>query len=1047
MRRYFYVICAIVFTTLTFAAQAQNNMVTVSGKVVGKSDKQPLPGVVILTGKPLKGIAAVKADGTFEVRVPAKATLVFRMLGFKDHVVHLNGDYSLSIVMETKANELNEAVIVGYQKKTRETVTGSAVVISGEELQDVPVGNVMQLLQGKVPGLNIQNNNGMPGARGSLHLRGLSNISIQGSGQGAFLTPTSPLFVIDGVPVDPNTNFQYGFQQAGPGVSPLALIPQEDIASIEVLKDAKATALYGSRGAYGVILVTTKRGQSKVPIVRYTGNFFVNIPPKLRATIGGKNERTQRITEVLKNDSSLYDALESISLNPMLSDSLNPFYNNATDWQSVFYRPTYNQTHNISVSGGDQKFNYKVNLGYYNEKGIIENTGFERYSLRMNAQYYPSTKFKLFASISSSLGKQNKGSGNGLIQTGVASGSNSSSLLPPPSLFNSSSSVLSALQVDDDNKTANIKTDVQVRYEMLPGFFLGTTFSFDYTGGTEDRFTPAGISNGFANMYAYNDKRYTLYSRNTISYIKSFGDHNLNVNLFNELTASQFQASAALQDNLPNDIIKGPFGFDGMNSKGGVLDNRTQSRLVSFAGSVSYDYAKKYVLSMSYRLDGSSINGPAKPYSRNPSIGVRWNFYRENWFEQFHWLDYASLRGSWGRNVVPNGTIFDAYGSYNYEGQFNNKPTAGISFNLMPNTSLQPTTTTQLNGGFDLGLWGGKLQTSIDIYYKMVDNLLMAKPLAGMNGFDNINSNEASLVDYGYELALTFRPLPSHSKVDWSITFNGAINHDVLARLPDNQRQLKVKADDGSGQTILYRLGRNSLSNVVYDTRGIYTSDADVQVDPLTGLKYHVGSGSGATYFEGGDPRWTDINGDYILDERDLVVAGNSQPVIVGGGSSYLKYKDFTFTVNFSYTLIRDILNNALASRFRNYANPLGHGALLPIKQYDFWKEQGDVATYPSPYDYLRSGQVSPFRFNQTLFQEDGSYWKINSVILSYHLKRELTERWGMQGVRVYVSSNNVYTFTNYSGPNPENVTALGRDNSNGYPSSKSFAVGLNIEF
>lgn len=1047
MKRILYIISTFFLVALASGVQAQSAKVLVTGTVIDKESEDVLPAVSILSGDPLRGIGRVEANGTFSVQVQEGATLVFRMLGYKDATVHLDGNRNLMIEMVTQANKLSETVIVGYQKKTRETVTGAATIISGEDLQDVPVANVMTLLQGKVAGLNIQNNNGLPGAVGTIRLRGLSNISIQGSGQGAFLQPTSPLFVIDGIPVDPNEGYSYGFQQAGPGMSPLSLIPQEDIASIEVLKDAQATSLYGSKGAYGVILVTTKRGESNIPVVRYTGNFFVNIPPKLRPTIGGHNERLQRIHEIMKNDSSLYDALESININPMLSDSLNPFYDNATNWQSIFYRPTYNQTHNLSISGGEQTFNYKVNLGYYDEKGIIENTGFHRYSLRMNARYYPSPKFKLMAQVSSTLGKQNKGSGNGLIQTGVASGSNTSSLLPPPSLFNGSSSVLSALKVQDNNKTAHIKANIQARYELLSGLFLGSTFSYSYTGGTEDKFTPAGISNGYASMFAYNDKEYTLYNRNTISYINTFGKHNLSVNVFNEITSSSFQASAALQKQLPNDIIKGPLGFNGAKSKGGVLDNRYVSRLAAFAASVSYDYDKKYVVNLAYRLDGSSVNGPEEPYSKDPSIGIRWNFNKENWFQQFYWLDYASLRATWGRNVVPNGNIFDAYGSYQYGGQFNNEQGADISFGQMPNTSLSPTTTTQWNWGLDVGLWKGKLQTTMNLYYKQVDNLLQAKPLPGISGFDELNSNDVSLVDYGYELSVTYRPLPPQSKFEWAISLNGAINHDVLTMLPDGNRQLKVKATDGSGQTILYRLGRNTLSNVLYHTRGVYASTEQVQIDPLTGLRYHVGSGSGATYFEAGDPKWTDVNGDYVLDERDLLIAGNSQPLIVGGGSSYLKYQNFTLNISFSYTLIRDILNNALATRFQNYGNPFGEGALLPIDKFDYWEKVGDKALYPNPYSFLRAGKISPFRFNQTLFQEDGSYWKINNIVLSYNVDREVLDRWGIGGFRIYVSSSNVYTFTNYSGPNPENVTALGRDNSNGYPSSRSFTLGLNVKF
>src|SRR5690606_34660598 len=199
---------------------------------------------------------------------------------------------------------------------------------------DVPTGDIMSLLQGKVAGLNIQNNVGSPGMRGSVVIRGISNINVTGSGDNAFLTPTAPLFVIDGVPLDENNNFEYGFDQAGPGISPLSLIPTEDVENIEVLKDGQATSLYGSRGAYGVILITTKRGKSKVPIIQYTTNFFMSTPPKLRNVIGGKDERLIRINQIMRNDTSYYNALDLVNRTTFLSDSLNPYYNNSTDWQS-----------------------------------------------------------------------------------------------------------------------------------------------------------------------------------------------------------------------------------------------------------------------------------------------------------------------------------------------------------------------------------------------------------------------------------------------------------------------------------------------------------------------------------------------------------------------------------------------------------------------------------------------------------------------------------------------------------------------------------------
>ncbi|MBC9932285.1 SusC/RagA family TonB-linked outer membrane protein [Chitinophaga qingshengii] len=1027
------------------AVKAQN--VVITGSITDKEKDRPLPGVSILMGNPPKAIGVGDNNGNFSVTVPANAEIMFKMIGYKVIKIKASAKQHIQIRMEVESNALKEYVAIGYQKKTRETATGASVSISGKDLQSVPVPNVMELLQGKVAGLNIQNNSGAPGARGSMFLRGLSSIGISGGGgNDAFLTPTSPLFVIDGVPIDPNTNYEYGFQQGGPGLSPLSLIPTEDIESVDVLKDSQATSLYGARGAYGVILITTKRGNSKTPIIQYTTNFFANFAPKLKQIIGGKDEREMRIWQIMRYDSTIYAGRENINNSPFLSDSLNAYYNNSTNWQDIFYRTTFNQTHNVSASGGDQRFNYKANLGYYNEKGIIENTGFDRYSLSMNTQFQPTPRFRLFTAVAASLGKNQKGSGNGVTQSGVASASNTSSLLPA-SKFTGGADAMSTFSNRNDNKTANIRTNIEVQYELLKGLNVNSNFSYDYTSGVEDNFRPSLTNNNFAQVYTYDDRRSSLYNRNMLTYVKSINDkHNFNIYGFNELNVKRYQAQIMQQERSPNDQYEGPLGVGGALSKGGILNNFSEVRTASFAGSFSYNYDKKYVVDFSYRWDAASSNGPDVAYTRNPSVGLRWNFNKENLLKDLKWLDFGSLRGSWGKNIVPSGNIFDAYGKYNFAGRFNNSPAIGLDFGTMPNTMLLPTVTTQLNGGFEIGLFEGKVSLITDVYYKMVDNMTWNKKLANHNGFTNIKTNEASMVNYGYEVSLMVRPLPRKCAVNWTLSFNGAINHDVLARLPDNMREILVPGDKITDQSILYRLGRNSLSNVLYHTRGVFANDMDVPVDPATGLRYRT-SNNANSFFRAGDPYWTDVNGDYILDTRDQVVVGNSQPAITGGVTSYTTYKNFSLNITMSYTAIRDILNNSLAQRFQNLYNPYNPNALVPIDDYNYWKSAGDKATYPNPMDYKRYELYYPYRYNQTLFQEDGSYFKINTMTLSYNIDRNLTKRWGITSLRVYSTVNNVYTFSRYSGPDPENVTDLGRDRSDGYPNRRSVTLGLNVQF
>lgn len=1027
---------------------AQQKKVVVKGTVIDRA-KKPMPSVIVMSGKPLVAVGQTDVNGKFSVTVAEDAELTFKFVGYKSAYRKVAGNLNINVTLDEEVSTLKEQVIIGYAKKTKEVSTGSSVIITARDIQDAPVANVMELIQGKVPGLNIQNNNGTPGMRGSVTIRGLSNVNVQGTGNSAFLTPTSPLFVVDGIPIDDNSNYSYGFNQAGPGINPISLIPTEDIQQIEVLKDAQATSLYGSRGSYGVILITTKRGNSKVPIIKYVANFTFDTPPKLRTVIGGKGERLMRIDQIMQNDTSYYHALSTINNTNFLSDSLNAFYNNSTNWQSKYFRNTFNQTHNVDVSGGDNRFNYKVNLGYYGKKGIVENTSFNRYSLNMNTQYQPNDRFKLSASVSNSLAYNSVGNGNSLSQTGIASTGSSSSLLPPPSLFTVGNDLLGTLSIKDNSKTVNIMTNFDIEYEMIKGLRGSTSFSYNYVNAGTDRFKPGVLNNNFNEVYNYYDRKNVLYNRTRLSYVTNISEkHNINAAIFSELNSTNFRADAIQQTASPNDQVRGPLGYDWFNSRGGTLNNLSDARSASLAGSFSYNYDQKYVLDLTYRIDGSSTQGPDAGYSKNPSVGLRWNFYKEEWLKNAStWLDFGSLRFSYGKNINPVGSIYDVYGRYVAGGNYNQKPTVNIDLGSIPNTALIPTSTTQSNLGFEAGFLNGKITLTYDAYYKQVDDQLRSKDLANINAFSKVSTNEMSLVDYGHEVSFSFRPLAPSSKFKWTLGINGALNKDILTHLPDNASQILIP-DADNGQAILLRIGRNSLSNVLFNTKGVYATNADVPVDPLTGLRYRTGGGLGSqTYFQAGDPRWTDLNGDYILDQNDYVIVGNSQPLITGGISSFLQYKEWSLSVNGSFTLIRDVLNNALASRFQNFRNPVELNGLVPIEQFNYWKQSGDNATFPNPYDYTRYNKYSPFRFDQTLFQEDGSYFKLNQVTLSYTIDRNISSKWGISSARIYGTAYNLYTFTNYSGPNPESVTDLGRDTSGGYPSARSYILGLQVQF
>ncbi len=1026
--------------------------------IVKGNDNRALSGVSIRLENPRRDLGKTGDDGRFVISVPNSGVMVFSYQGYRtEKYTIVAGKKEYNITLESTAQELEETVVVGYQQRKRETLTGSVVTISGKEIQDIPSGNFVDLLQGKVAGLNIQNNTGSPGMRGTMAIRGMSNFNVSGSGDNTFVTPTSPLFVIDGVPIDDNSGYQYGFETAGPGVSPISMIPPEDIEDITVMKDAQATALYGSRGAYGVIQVRTKRGNSKVPIVQYQGQFFLSAVPQLRRVIGGKGERMVRLEQILMNDTTLAAALQRINDSPILADSLNPYYNNSTDWQSFFYRNTYNQTHNVNISGGQRVFNYKANMNYYDENGIIANTGFKRYTLQSNMQYEPSDRFRMMTNINVNLAQNKMGSGNALMQTGVGKSVNTTSLFPSPSLFSGSMGALSALGVDDQNKTGNYVGQLELQYVPIKDVRASVTLNYNYTTATKDRYTPEVLLGNSSEVYSYYSNKSKVYNRNQLSYVKAIKEkHLFNVYGFTEMEISASSEDLSKVRGTANDQFQTGISYNTRNTLGGLLNSLNNFRSVAYAGSFSYNYDAKYILDLTYRIDGSSLTGGATPWTKNPSAGLRWNFKKEKFMEKVEWWDTGFLRGSVGRTISPSGSLSDIYGWYKVDDErYNNRPTTSLDLQIAPNTGLVPQSTTQWSLAAELGFFNSSLYVTYETYYKQSDKILRKKPIANHNAFANVLTNESAMVNRGHELSIQFRPKLASSDWELNTTATFAINRDYVTSLPDGARQLLQADNSGYNLPQFYRLGRNAFTFVLYDYKGVYTSDDQVPVNPLTGLRYRAGGQmNDGKFFRAGDPIFTDLNGDYILDENDLVYVGNSQPGITGGLYLYSRFKNWSLRTQLSYTLDRDILNTALTDRFRNYSDPSGQnygdgapGAYVPLDAYNVWRQLGDNADYPNVSDFTRLTLYNPYRYNSTMFMEDGSYVKVNSITVGYNVDRNWARRFGISSARINLTANNVYTFSKYSGPDPELVTGVGRDGSNGYPSRRTYSLGVSVQF
>lgn len=1034
---------------------AQQSLITVSGVVKEKGgEKEPLAGIAVVATNMKSVGMSTDANGKFTLKVLPGSTLKFSCVGFKPITMKVKSATSnLVIEMEEDSQMLNEVVTIGYVKRHKADVTSAVSVINTEDLTKAPVSNVVELLQGRVAGLDIQLNNGTPGSIGTLSLRGVSDISVQQSGDDYYLSSSNPLFVIDGIPQDDVEEFDAQGLLSGSGVSPLSSVPFEDIADIQVLKDAAATSLYGSRGAYGVILINTKKG-SGAPKVSYSADLKVNTPPRLRDVVAGKEERMMRIRQILENDTTSFGGYDRLDMLQALTDSLNPYFNNNTNWQDNFYRTTFNQTHNLAVSGGIREFDYKVNANYYTEDGILKNTSFDRYGLRTGMGWKPNDKFNLRVSINATLTKQGVGSGNSFSQSGVASGSSASSLLPPPSMYSASSSALSGLMVETDVTSTSYDASVVTEYKLPFNIRWNATVGLKTSNTETSKFTPALLNNAQAKNYGVSSNSNSIYVRTGLGYSGTISipvlpiRYSLDAGI--EYSQKNSNTSGITLNGLPSDYIHGPFA--GSSEGSSRASNAEKSFAVSLTPSIRLGDGR-YVFNPSIRPEANSVYGRKVKWVVNPGLGLGWNYSQEK-FISWPWLNRGSIRATWGRTTKYRATRYDIWGTYpTSNNSYNGATIYPIDFSHLPNIELDPVTSTTWNLGTDMNILNNLLRFDINVYYKQVDNQLSSTKLADHNAFTDIRTTEVSLVNYGFEFEAGVRPIQKKN-LSMNINFNFAIKKDVVAKLPDEARQII-----NSGASAVNRLGGNALGNYLYIYKGVYANDEDVPVDPATGRRLRVGGSNVSAsdpnaYFKAGDPIWVDLNGDYVIDEKDKTIIGNSQPMVTGGLSFNVRYKNVSLFTSCSFSLKRDIINKVLADNFKSYNNPaisisqLASGAaLVPISAYNFWTPENRDADYPNPYDFTRSKLINPFRPDQTLFMEDGSYFKINGITVQFQFPDKWTKFLHIRSASIRANLSNIYTFSKYSGINPESVNSLGWDTSGGYPNARNFSMGVNINF
>ena len=1046
-----------------FPAPNQSDRRTITGSV-HDGYGEPLPGVTIQ----VKGTSAgtiTDIDGNFSFSVPANSQrLVFSYLGMKTREVEITGPV-MHVIMEEDAAQLEEVVVIGYGSQSREKLTTSVTKLDNETLKNVPYANVGSALQGTLSGVRVQSVSGQPGDQPRIIIRGGTSID---NPNGA-----APLYIIDGI--------------IRPQMMHLA---SEDIESIQVLKDAAATSIYGARGSNGVVIITTKAGKAGKAKIEYRYNLTISDVGKQYDFAGAEDFLTVLRRSMLspaKFDQSAYQRLglpigygtgnnlenntafstqyltdankhklnEGWKSMPDPADPSKTLIYSDTDYQDVTYRTGFSHNHHAEFSGGTDKATFNAGLGYLTNKGTVINTGYKRYSFNLTGSLQARDNLKVNARAmfsNSELNGSPLGADNAFYRSPGA---------PPTTKFRFEDGSLAPGQyrylgnnayhmynVERGRSYDNLSLSVDADWKILPELSFRPMIAMLSINSHEYNFQPAfwdGPTNyrtdREANAGYYGWKQYQ--ADGVFNYIKSFaGKHNLNAmagtSIFKrtqtKLEAAGKGASTDLVHTLNASSVP-------TRAWGEIKDHN----MLGFFGRVVYDFEDRYILSLTARYDGSSNLGDDSKWGFFPGVSGGWHVDKENFWSSFmpDKLMRLKLRASYGVNGNISGLgEYQAQGEYGVGSKY--LSSGGIVMTIMANETLAWEESKTFDIGTDIFLFDNRIGIVFDYFNRITDNLLARRALPHSTGMNNILTNLGRLQNRGVELELTANVLPPSSPLQWKIGFNASKVTNKILKLPDNGEENNrqggefiwdAKLGTHTWQGGLQEGGRMG-DLFAYKMIGVYATDAEAQAagQPIDNVITHPDK----TKY-GGDAIWQDTDGNGIIDSKDRVYVGNIYPDWTGGFSTSLAYKDFDLYCRFDFTTGHTIYN--FAKGFLDYNWQGDNNTTMDIVKYA-WKEQGDIAKMPRHYWHGDRGQQNAIR-GSSLYHEKGDFLAVRELSLSYTVPRELVNKTRLGGLRFTVTGNNLHYFTNYKGLNPED----GGTDGGRYAMPRNIIFSANVSF
>lgn len=1035
--------------TLNSQAQVKAGAIKITGKIIAFADNKPLPDASIsIPGT--SAIAVSDKNGQFTIVASPGDRLLISMIGYQSKEVRVGKSNTLEIKLEQTAIKLDDVVVIGYGKTKRKDVTGAISSVSGEELRRTPAATFDQALQGKVAGLVVQQISGQPGGGVSVQMRGVSSIS----GNNA------PLYVIDGViipsPSDP-----------GSGSNPLNTINSAEIESIDLLKDASATAIYGSQATNGVIIITTKRGRVGAPTISYDGYYGYQELPKRLPTVD-----LQEFATLLNNRAVVW----GFDARP---EFVNPKYvGKGTDWQSELFRKAPMQNHAITVNGGDARTQYLLSASYFDQEGIALGSDFKRYSVRLNLDNKTTNWLKIGTSLQLSHVDENVNStsssviSNALILTpdipvknldgtwgGISNTSGWVTPVPNPvglALLNSHTKNRNQVF---GNAYAEIQfyKDLSLRNEISGNFDFNTEESFNptYNFGRVISNTNSSSSSSGQNIYTV--------VRNFLTYTHSFEKFNINVLAGHEAQLSTFKNVSASRQNFPSNSVTAVSSGDA-NTAANSGGKGSGPALESWFGRVNAGWSDRYLLTGNIRRDGSSNFAPGRRWVNTYSGALAWKINNEEFLKNVSFINELKLRLGYGitnNQGIPGNRFVTLLSSVNN----GLSGSAQFQYNLA-NPYVSWEKTKYSNVGIDGAFLNGRVSFSFDLYDRKTDGLLLSLPLPLFSGTTTGWSpgamqapivNVGAVSNKGFDLKISTTNIATKN-ISWRTDFTVSHNANKIISLGAGGDAANLS------QTYLgYVFEKTVVGQPIgvfygYLFDGVYATPEDFTAHALpvnqSGVPYPISPDGGGIWY--GDRKYKDLNGDGVIDTKDQTFLGSPIPKFQFGFNNSFSYKNFDLNVFFSSSLGNKVFNQLLITQTNPQNNTNYFRSVLDYAQVEYKDPNESTANIYNAYVKNPNTKIVGLRNDNTnengrpsdLFIEDGSFIKCKNISLGYRVPESLLSKAHIHALRFYVTVSNAFMITKYSGMDPEigswNPLQAGWDNGY-YPQPRTFTIGANL--